>query len=84
MKDYKFDHLNLCEFLHGAIMQARRLYMPVTVDKDACIGCGACVGVCPVEALSLDDEGKSECNPDICITCLACTGTCPVSAISEA
>ncbi|MBQ7991668.1 MAG: 4Fe-4S binding protein [Solobacterium sp.] len=57
--------------------------MPVTVDKDMCIGCGACVGVCPVTALSLDADGKSECNEDVCITCLACTGTCPVSAISE-
>ena len=58
--------------------------MPVKVDKDMCIGCGACVGVCPVTALSLDDEGKSECDADICITCLSCVGTCPVSAISEA
>lgn len=57
--------------------------MPVTVDKDMCIGCGACVGACPVEALSLDDEGKSECNKDICISCLACVGTCPVEAIAE-
>ena len=58
--------------------------MPVKIDKDNCIGCGACVGVCPVEALSLDDEGKSECNAETCITCLSCVGTCPVSAISEA
>ncbi len=58
--------------------------MPVKVDKDMCIGCGACVGVCPVTALSLDDEGKSECDADTCITCLSCVGTCPVSAISEA
>ena len=32
--------------------------MAVTIDKDACIGCGACVGGCPVGALSLDDEGN--------------------------
>ena len=32
--------------------------MAVTIDKDACIGCGACVGGCPVGALSMDAEGK--------------------------
>ena len=30
----------------------------MNVDKDTCIGCGACAGVCPVEALAFDDEGK--------------------------
>ncbi len=58
--------------------------MAVIIDKDSCIGCGACVGVCPVGALSLDNDGKSECDADKCISCLACTGTCPVSAIKEA
>ena len=57
--------------------------MPVTVDKDLCIGCGACVGVCPVGALELDEEGKSQSNEDVCIGCGACIGTCPVEAISE-
>ena len=58
--------------------------MAVIIDKETCIGCGACVGVCPVTALSLDNEGKSECNADTCISCLSCVGTCPVSAIKEA
>ena len=57
--------------------------MPVTVDMDRCIGCGACVGVCPVSALSLDENGKSECDEAVCISCFSCTGACPVSAISE-
>ncbi len=57
--------------------------MPVSVDKDLCIGCGACTGVCPVSALSLDDEGKCNCDESVCISCLSCVGACPVSAISE-
>ena len=57
--------------------------MAVVVDKENCIGCGACTGVCPVSALTLDADGKSECNADTCISCLTCVGTCPVGAIKE-
>jgi ferredoxin len=57
--------------------------MAVVVDKENCIGCGACTGVCPVGALELDGDGKSECDPEKCISCLTCVGACPVSAISE-
>ena len=57
--------------------------MAVIIDKDACVGCGACVGVCPVGALAIDDEGKSGCEEDKCISCYSCVGTCPVSAIKE-
>lgn len=57
--------------------------MAVTIDKDACIGCAACVGGCPVGALSMDDEGKSTCDEATCIDCGSCAGTCPVGAISQ-
>ena len=56
----------------------------MNVDKDTCIGCGAGAGVCPVEALAFDDDGKMECDKDTCIGCQACVGTCPVEAISPA
>ena len=55
----------------------------VIIDKDACIGCGACVGGCPVGALSLSDEGYSVCDGDTCIDCGSFVGTCPVSAITQ-
>jgi ferredoxin len=56
--------------------------MAVKIDKEACIGCGACVDVCPVNALSMVD-GKAECDDNACIDCGACIATCPVQAISE-
>ncbi len=57
--------------------------MPVTVNKDLCIGCAACLASCPVEALELDDNGLAECNEDACIDCGACVADCPVQAISQ-
>ena len=32
--------------------------MRAFVDRDSCIGCEACVGICP-EVFSMDDEGIS-------------------------
>lgn len=57
--------------------------MPVKVNVDACIGCGACVGGCPVGALSLNGDGKSVCDESVCIDCGSCVATCPVSAIEQ-
>lgn len=33
--------------------------MKVKVNKDACIGCGACAAICP-KVFELNDEGLSE------------------------
>lgn len=56
--------------------------MPRVVNKEDCIGCGACVDVCPVQCITLDE--KAEIDPKECIDCAACEGVCPVSAIKEA
>jgi ferredoxin len=52
------------------------------VDANACVGCEACVGTCPVEAIATDG-GKAKVNPDTCIECGSCVSTCPVGAISQ-
>ncbi len=54
----------------------------MVVDKEVCIGCGACQAVCPVEAIELVD-GKASIDKEKCISCGACKGTCPVEAINE-
>lgn len=52
------------------------------VNKDVCIGCGTCVGSCPVEAISMVDN-KAVIDQEICIHCGTCAGVCPVNAIEE-
>ncbi|NLB84250.1 MAG: 4Fe-4S binding protein [Synergistaceae bacterium] len=52
------------------------------VDKETCIGCEACVGTCPVEAISMND-GKAEVDQETCIECGSCVPVCPVDAITQ-
>ena len=57
--------------------------MPVKINKDLCIGCGACIEVCPVDALIFSEDGKVECKEADCIDCGACIGSCPTEAITQ-
>ncbi len=56
--------------------------MPVKVDLEKCVGCGACTGVCPTGSLELNEDGKTVCNEETCIDCGACVATCPCEALS--
>lgn len=61
--------------------------MKLVVDKDICIGCGACSAICP-DVFEIDDEGLAvsivdevpeECNEDA----IDAKEGCPVNAIEE-
>ena len=49
----------------------------------ACVNCGACVGDCPVEAISEKDDNHWI-DPAKCTGCGACVSACPTEAIAEA
>jgi ferredoxin len=48
-----FVTFNIIMFMFGG------LNMRAEVDKDLCIGCGACIGICP-EVFSFNDDGYSQ------------------------
>ena len=52
------------------------------VNDKNCIGCGTCVNMCPVGAISFDKNGKAKIDPKLCVKCKTCEGVCPVSAIT--
>lgn len=55
--------------------------MAAKIDIEKCTGCGDCVEVCPLEAISLND-GKAVIDEDTCTECGLCVDECPNDAIS--
>jgi len=53
------------------------------IDKSKCIGCGSCLPLCPMEAITLANE-KSAIDPNECAECGTCwrARVCPVDAIT--
>jgi len=54
--------------------------MAVNINKTKCTGCGDCVDVCLVEAISIKNEKAVISNE--CIDCGACVNVCPTDALS--
>lgn len=66
-----------CATRQGKLAQHNDL-APV-VYPETCVACGACVAICPVNALTLD--GKISLDPKKCIGCANCVSVCPTSSL---
>jgi len=55
----------------------------VIIDDDKCIDCGACISLCPTDALHTDKDERLEFSYEKCIGCLLCLDSCPRYAIEE-
>lgn len=52
----------------------------IAVSDEKCDLCGACVGICPVDAMELT-ENKLKISDETCINCDLCVIVCPFDAL---
>jgi len=58
----------------------------LTVDKDKCVKCGSCAGVCPVKIIVFRPESVPKPVPwadKVCIDCGHCVSVCPAAALDH-
>jgi len=52
------------------------------LNKEACVGCGMCVTVCPHRIFEVRDKKAEILDFDACMECGACAQNCPTEALS--
>ena len=55
----------------------------LSIDPEKCTGCGACLKVCPVEAIVGEKKKPHQLDEDKCIKCRACYEACKFDAIEN-
>jgi Na+-translocating ferredoxin:NAD+ oxidoreductase RNF subunit RnfB len=57
----------------------------IEVDSNRCFSCGACVALCPVEAISVIEDLTIQFNKEKCVgsVCNICVDACPARAINS-
>ena len=67
-----------CASRQGKLLQHSGTLPEITVEK--CIGCGACMGICPANAIGIKKK-KAILVKERCIGCGECTVVCRIGAI---
>ena len=57
----------------------------IEVDPEKCFSCGSCVALCPVEAISIEEDSSIKFDKEKCLgsTCSTCVDACPARAIKS-
>lgn len=81
------EMVRLKQQIHERIRQLERRGKTKTTaaigDPEKCMGCGLCVEICPVGAISLEN-GSAVVDEGACTACGLCVAQCPNGAISMA
>ena len=52
--------------------------MREVVDTGKCVGCAACITICPTDVFDYKDEKPTDTRKDACVFCELCVDVCPV------
>ena len=52
------------------------------VERAACVACGCCVKVCPLQAIAVVRGIKAQVDESRCVGCGRCARECPASVIA--
>jgi len=70
------------DYLMKQGVRLQPLLQDIRRNDDRCVHCGACVGACPSEALTLERPAMRVIfRADECVACGECVPTCPVRAM---
>ena len=48
------------------------------ISQDKCVGCAACVAICPVDVFDFENEKPVDTRHSACVFCELCVDVCPV------
>ena len=63
-------------------MDRARKRRKAVVDQAACVACGCCVKVCPMQAIEIVRGIMAQVKEEKCVGCGKCAKECPASVIT--
>ncbi len=76
------DFQRASDYLAKQGIRVQPLQQDIRRNDERCVHCGACVGVCPSEALVLERPSMQVIfRAEDCVACGECVPTCPVRAM---
>ncbi len=70
------------QYLERAGISIQPLSQDIRRNDERCSSCGACVSICPTDALSVErPEMEVVFNDDLCVACELCVKVCPLHAM---
>ena len=80
LRDFRQEYLAHIEEKRCPAGVCRELVTYV-IDEEACTGCGACLKVCPNDAIVGEKEHPHVLEAELCIKCASCREVCTYDAI---